>query len=87
MRAGGPVPPRLWGPPPDRPQHIALWAGREGDPHGETTDPGLLEIERILRGIDGIGFVYLDAVDVVRHRLVKEIIDAYATADAERESM
>jgi phosphate starvation-inducible protein PhoH and related proteins len=48
-------------------------------------DSGLLEIERILRGIDGIGFVYLDAVDVVRHRLVKEIIDAYATADAERE--
>ena len=48
-------------------------------------DSGLLEIERILRGIDGIGFVYLEAVDVVRHRLVKEIIDAYATADAERE--
>src|SRR5688572_22860720 len=48
-------------------------------------DSGLLEIERILPGIDGIGFVYLQAVDVVRHRLVKEIIDAYATADAERE--
>ncbi|MGH7461550.1 MAG: PhoH family protein, partial [Longimicrobiales bacterium] len=47
-------------------------------------DSGLLEIERILRGIDGIGFVYLDSVDVVRHRLVKDIIDAYATADAER---
>jgi phosphate starvation-inducible PhoH-like protein len=47
-------------------------------------DSGLLEIERILRGIDGIGFVYLDSVDVVRHRLVKEIIDAYASADAER---
>jgi phosphate starvation-inducible protein PhoH and related proteins len=49
-------------------------------------DSGLLEIERILPGIDGIGFVYLDAVDVVRHRLVKEIIEAYATADQERES-
>jgi phosphate starvation-inducible protein PhoH and related proteins len=47
-------------------------------------DSGLLQVERILRGIDGIGFVYLDSVDVVRHRLVKEIIDAYATADAER---
>ena len=47
-------------------------------------DSGLLEIERILRGIEGIGFSYLDAVDVVRHRLVKEIIDAYASADAER---
>ncbi|MEX2284623.1 MAG: PhoH family protein [Gemmatimonadota bacterium] len=49
-------------------------------------DSGLLEIERILPGIDGIGFVYLEAVDVVRHRLVKEIIDAYATADAERDN-
>jgi phosphate starvation-inducible PhoH-like protein len=49
-------------------------------------DSGLLEIERILPGIDGIGFVYLDSVDVVRHRLVKDIIDAYATADQERES-
>jgi phosphate starvation-inducible PhoH-like protein len=47
-------------------------------------DSGLLEIERILRGIDGIGFVYLESVDVVRHRLVKEIIDAYATADGPR---
>src|SRR5687768_17269232 len=45
-------------------------------------DSGLLEVERILRGIEGIGFSYLDAVDVVRHRLVKEIIDAYAAADA-----
>jgi phosphate starvation-inducible PhoH-like protein len=47
-------------------------------------DSGLLEIERILRGIEGIGIIYLDAVDVVRHRLVKEIIDAYATADEEK---
>ncbi|HWI04835.1 MAG TPA: glycosyltransferase family 9 protein [Acidimicrobiales bacterium] len=40
----GPVSPELWGPPPDRPQHVALWAGRTGDPHGRTVDPGLLEI-------------------------------------------
>ena len=40
----GPVSPHLWGPPPDRPQHIALWAGRSGDPHAPTVDPGLLEI-------------------------------------------
>ena len=44
-------------------------------------DSGLLEIERILKGIDGIDIVYLDAQDVVRHRLVKEIIHAYHTAD------
>ncbi|MFF4126120.1 ADP-heptose:LPS heptosyltransferase [Microbispora rosea] len=39
----GPVPPALWGPPPDRP-HIALWAGRRGDPHGDRPSEGLLEI-------------------------------------------
>ena len=43
-------------------------------------DSGLLEIERILQGIDGISFVYLSEVDVVRHRLVKDIIRAYAQA-------
>jgi ADP-heptose:LPS heptosyltransferase len=40
----GPVPPAEWGPPPDRPRHRALWAGKRGDPHGGTPDPGLLEI-------------------------------------------
>ena len=44
-------------------------------------DSGLLEIERILKGIDGIDIVYLDSKDVVRHRLVKEIIHAYHSAD------
>jgi phosphate starvation-inducible PhoH-like protein len=41
-------------------------------------DSGLLQIERILQGIEGISFVYLDELDVVRHRLVKDIIRAYA---------
>jgi len=41
-------------------------------------DSGLLEIERILPGIDGIAFCYLGDSDVVRHRLVREIIRAYA---------
>jgi len=44
-------------------------------------DSGLLQIERILTGIDGISFIYLDAMDVIRHRLVKDIIRAYARAD------
>jgi phosphate starvation-inducible PhoH-like protein len=39
---------------------------------------GLMQIERILPGIDGIGFHYLNDSDVVRHRLVREIIKAYA---------
>ena len=40
----GPVPPAEWGPPPDRPQHVALWTGGRGDPHAEEPDPGLLRI-------------------------------------------
>jgi ADP-heptose:LPS heptosyltransferase len=40
----GPVPPSEWGPPPDRPQHVALWAGRRGDPHAGEPDPGLLAL-------------------------------------------
>jgi ADP-heptose:LPS heptosyltransferase len=40
----GPTPPRLWGPPPDRDRHRALWAGTTGDPHGEHPDPGLLRL-------------------------------------------
>ena len=42
-------------------------------------DSGLVQIERILPGIDGIGFYYLTDADVVRHRLVREIIKAYAS--------
>jgi phosphate starvation-inducible PhoH-like protein len=41
-------------------------------------DSGLLQVERILLGIDGLSFIYLDEDDVVRHRLVRDIIRAYA---------
>lgn len=41
------------------------------------TTSGLVEIQEILKGIEGIAFVYLDKNDVVRHRLVKDIIEAY----------
>jgi phosphate starvation-inducible PhoH-like protein len=41
-------------------------------------DSGLLQIERILPGIEGLAFVYLDDSDVVRHRIVRQIIRAYA---------
>jgi phosphate starvation-inducible PhoH-like protein len=41
-------------------------------------DSGLLQVERILPGIAGIGFCYLGDADVVRHRLVRDIIRAYA---------
>jgi phosphate starvation-inducible PhoH-like protein len=38
---------------------------------------GLIQAKEILSGITGVGFVYFDREDVVRHKLVKDIIDAY----------
>ncbi|MCB0959653.1 MAG: PhoH family protein, partial [Acidimicrobiales bacterium] len=38
---------------------------------------GLAGLERILTGIDGLGFVHLTGRDVVRHRIVAQIVDAY----------
>ena len=43
---------------------------------------GLVEARGILEGIDGIEFIDFDRRDVVRHRLVKAIIDAYERHDA-----
>jgi ADP-heptose:LPS heptosyltransferase len=40
----GPVAPREWGPPPQRPWHRVLWKGRRGDPHADTIHEGLLQI-------------------------------------------
>ncbi|MCX5718699.1 MAG: PhoH family protein [Nitrospirae bacterium] len=44
-------------------------------PPGKTS--GLIEAERILSKIEGITFIYFSEKDVVRHRLVQEIIKAY----------
>jgi phosphate starvation-inducible protein PhoH and related proteins len=38
---------------------------------------GLIQAIKLLDSIKGIDFIYLDAMDVVRHKLVKEIIQAY----------
>jgi ADP-heptose:LPS heptosyltransferase len=40
----GPTPPAEWGPPPDRRQHVVLYRGGRGDPHGERPDARLLDI-------------------------------------------
>ena len=40
----GPTSPALWGPPADRPQHRALWAGRTGDNFAGEPDAGLLQL-------------------------------------------
>jgi len=41
-------------------------------------ESGLMQIERILAGIDGISIHYFDEGDIVRHRLVRDIVRAYA---------
>ncbi len=45
---------------------------------------GLVEAERILRGIEEIGFTYFSEQDVVRHTLVQKIITAY-NEDSEKQ--
>ena len=43
---------------------------------------GLVESIDILKNVKGIGFVQLDGKDVVRHKLVKDIIEAYDKAES-----
>lgn len=42
---------------------------------------GLKQAEKILKGIKGISFSYFDKTDVVRHKLVQDIIEAYEAYD------
>jgi phosphate starvation-inducible protein PhoH and related proteins len=41
------------------------------------SDSGLIQIQRVLRHVEGIKFVYFNKGDVVRHKLVMDIIEAY----------
>lgn len=41
---------------------------------------GLLGLEKTLAGIDSLAFVHLDGTDVVRHRIVADIVAAYERA-------
>ncbi len=63
-----------------------------------TGDPGQIDLPRkvssglkealyILRDVDGIGMLYLDDKDIVRHRLVKKIVDAYKTIEEKPDKM
>jgi phosphate starvation-inducible PhoH-like protein len=47
---------------------------------------GLLEVQKVLRGIEGIAFCSFSEVDVVRHPLVQEVVRAYDAFDAERKA-
>ena len=41
------------------------------------TESGLIQVEKILKNVEGVGFIYFEKEDVVRHKLVKDIINAY----------
>jgi phosphate starvation-inducible PhoH-like protein len=42
---------------------------------------GMTGLDKVMAGIDGLAFVYLQSRDVVRHRIVQDIVDAYERAD------
>ena len=44
-------------------------------PTGEKS--GLIDVQERLKGVSGVDFVYLTRSDIVRHRLVRDIVDAY----------
>ncbi|MBR4931129.1 MAG: PhoH family protein [Bacteroidaceae bacterium] len=48
-------------------------------PH--STRSGLIEALKILDNVPGIGFVHLDKKDIVRHKLVTRIVEAYEKKD------
>ena len=43
----------------------------------DSSQSGLIQVQGILKGIDGIDFIYFHKRDVVRHKLVKDIIQAF----------
>jgi phosphate starvation-inducible PhoH-like protein len=63
-----------------------------------TGDPGQIDLPRkvssglkealyILKDVEGIGMLYLDDKDIVRHRLVKKIVDAYKISEERPDKM
>src|SRR5207248_10971973 len=42
---------------------------------------GLTGLDKILNGIDGLAFVFLGHRDVVRHKIVQDIVSAYERAE------
>ena len=44
---------------------------------------GLKHVQKVLHGVDGLGFCQFTAQDVVRHPLVQRIVAAYAEAESD----
>ncbi len=53
---------------------------------GNGAPSGLTVVRRVLRHVDGVDFVELGSEDVVRHRIVAAIVDAYAHFEAQQKS-
>lgn len=49
------------------------------------TESGLIQVSKILQNLSGITFNYFDAKDVVRHRLVQHIVEAYDQYDRQNQ--
>ena len=47
-----------------------------------TQSSGLIQATRILKGIPGIDIIWLDDRDIIRHKLVNRIVEAYGREDA-----
>ncbi|HET9551556.1 MAG TPA: PhoH family protein, partial [Anaeromyxobacteraceae bacterium] len=47
---------------------------------------GLLEVQKVLKGVEGIAFCAFSEVDVVRHPLVQEVVRAYEAFEADRQA-
>ncbi|MFT3915399.1 MAG: PhoH family protein [Anaeromyxobacteraceae bacterium] len=47
---------------------------------------GLVEVQKILKSVEGVSFCHFSEVDVVRHPLVQEVVRAYDQYDAERKA-
>ncbi|WP_299391675.1 PhoH family protein [uncultured Gelidibacter sp.] len=45
------------------------------------TTSGLKEALLILKNVEGVGMIYLDETDVIRHKLVRKIIEAYKSSE------
>ena len=53
-------------------------------PHGVKS--GLRDASEILRGVEGISFIEMNKKDIVRHKLVTRIVEAYDRMDKERKA-
>ena len=47
---------------------------------------GLVQAIKILKGVKGISFIELNKKDIVRHKLVTRIVEAYEKFEGKRES-